>query len=687
MPTLTFLGAARTVTGSKHLLDGRRPSRARRLRAVPGPEGAAPAQLAGPARSPRREIDAVVLTHAHLDHCGYLPRLVAQGFRGPRSSARRARPTCAARAARLGAASRKKTPSAPTARLHASTSPRCRSSPTADAARALTLLQPVGYDRPVPVAPGVDVEFINAGHLLGSAYARVHARGERPDDPLRRRSRPLRPAGAARSVAGRDGRRAARRIDLRRSRARAGRRRRRGWRRSSTTTVDARRQADHSVVRDRPRRGSALLASTRSKTRGAIPVLPVYVDSPMAADGAGRLPPSATGASSTRARPDDRPRRTVSAPPRTGGVRVLHGAADGRSRRPSSRARSRRRASPAIVISSSGMATGGRVLHHLERGAARPAEHGALRRLPGGRHARPHASSTARTTVKIHGQRRSRCARGSRRSTRCRRTPTPTRSCAGSAASRRRPRMTYLVHGEPGPMDALKARIERELQLDRRHVAAARVETVDSDSRWTASVELRVTTQCIAMPVTSRDSQIADGPALPARAGRRRGRRAALRRRLRGAAARREDCSSGISTRRRSPAATSTTTSATRTTSRCATCSRRSSRTPTGVDAATLAEIQRYTKLFWINTGPYNNLTARKFVLTCTPRGVRRGGAGRRAARRDVSARGRRDARRAARAAAADVLRSRRRSDRHEQDAGAGQGHPRRRAPTTCTPA
>ena len=36
-------------------------------------------------------------------------------------------------------------------------------------------------------------------------------------------------------------------------------------------------------------------------------------------------------------------------------------------------------------------------------------------------------------------------------------------------------------------------------------------------------------------------------------------------------------------------------------------------------DAGTHAEIERYTKLFWINTGPYNNLTARKFVLTCTP--------------------------------------------------------------------
>jgi dipeptidyl-peptidase III len=38
-----------------------------------------------------------------------------------------------------------------------------------------------------------------------------------------------------------------------------------------------------------------------------------------------------------------------------------------------------------------------------------------------------------------------------------------------------------------------------------------------------------------------------------------------------------------------------------------------------GIDAQVLAEIERYTKLFWINSGPYNNLTARKFVLKCTP--------------------------------------------------------------------
>jgi dipeptidyl-peptidase-3 len=40
---------------------------------------------------------------------------------------------------------------------------------------------------------------------------------------------------------------------------------------------------------------------------------------------------------------------------------------------------------------------------------------------------------------------------------------------------------------------------------------------------------------------------------------------------------------------------------------------------PAGIDASTLDEIVRYTKLFWLNTGPYNNLTARKFVLKCAP--------------------------------------------------------------------
>jgi metallo-beta-lactamase family protein len=43
----------------------------------------------------------------------------------------------------------------------------------------MTLLQPVGYDRPIPVVAGIDVECLNAGHLLGSSYARVRIEATR----------------------------------------------------------------------------------------------------------------------------------------------------------------------------------------------------------------------------------------------------------------------------------------------------------------------------------------------------------------------------------------------------------------------------------------------------------------------------------------------------------------------------
>ena len=73
---------------------------------------------------------------------------------------------------------------------------------------------------------------------------------------------------------------------------------------------------------------------------------------------------------------------------------------------------------------------------------------------------------------------------------------------------------------------------------------------------------------------------------------------------------------------------------------------------PQGVDPATLAQVQRYTKLFWINNGPYNNLTAQKFVMQTAARGVchRREGGGDERRRRDAA--GRRIARRDADAAA-----------------------------------
>src|SRR5438132_14315879 len=81
MPSLTFLGAAGTVTGSKHLLE----TAGKRVLVDCGLfQGLKELRLRNwePFPIDPSTIDAVVLTHAHLDHCGYLPRLVQAGYRG-----------------------------------------------------------------------------------------------------------------------------------------------------------------------------------------------------------------------------------------------------------------------------------------------------------------------------------------------------------------------------------------------------------------------------------------------------------------------------------------------------------------------------------------------------------------------------------------------------------------------------
>src|SRR5439155_14416219 len=144
--SISFLGAAGTVTGSKHLLDaggrrvlvdcglfqGLKELRSRNWQPLP----VAPSS-----------IDTVVLTHAHLDHCGYLPRLVAGGFRGRVFCTPATRELCslvlpdsahiqeedARDANRYGY-----TKPAPALPLYASI----------DAARPLTQPEPVGFDGP-----------------------------------------------------------------------------------------------------------------------------------------------------------------------------------------------------------------------------------------------------------------------------------------------------------------------------------------------------------------------------------------------------------------------------------------------------------------------------------------------------------------------------------------------------------
>ena len=174
MTSITFLGAAQTVTGSKYLLDngqskvlidagifqGLKELRERNWQNLP---------IAA------SEIDAIILTHAHLDHCGYLPRLVSQGFRGRVFCTAGTKDLCNIVLPDSGRIQEEDAANANRHRLF-ETRAALPLYTEADAFNALTLLQPVGYDRPMPVADGVEVEFINAGHLLGSV---VRARDDR----------------------------------------------------------------------------------------------------------------------------------------------------------------------------------------------------------------------------------------------------------------------------------------------------------------------------------------------------------------------------------------------------------------------------------------------------------------------------------------------------------------------------
>jgi len=171
MPTLTFLGAARTVTGSKHLLEvdgqrvlfdcglfqGLKELRQRNWAPLPVPPDS---------------IDAVVLTHAHIDHSGWLPRLVAGGFKGPIHCTGGTADLCklvlpdAAHLQEEDAKFANK-------RGFSKHTPALPLYTEGDAAEALSRLKVHPFNTKIAIGSGIDVEFINAGHLLGSSYVLV----------------------------------------------------------------------------------------------------------------------------------------------------------------------------------------------------------------------------------------------------------------------------------------------------------------------------------------------------------------------------------------------------------------------------------------------------------------------------------------------------------------------------------
>jgi metallo-beta-lactamase family protein len=181
---LRFLGAARNVTGSRHLLevDGTR------ILVDCGlyQERQFAARNWDPFDVPPASLDAVLLTHAHLDHSGLLPKLVKDGFQG--------RIYCTAATAEiaqiilLDAGKIQEEDAAYKRKRHKKEG---RQGPhgdlplytVADAEACAPLFAPVAYGQQVPIGPGIHATFNNAGHVLGSSFINVsfHQNGEARD--------------------------------------------------------------------------------------------------------------------------------------------------------------------------------------------------------------------------------------------------------------------------------------------------------------------------------------------------------------------------------------------------------------------------------------------------------------------------------------------------------------------------
>jgi len=344
---LVFLGAAGTVTGSRFLLrhgdtevlvdaglfQGQRQWRERNWDEFPLPLG---------------HIEAVILTHAHLDHIGYLPRLYRQGFRGPvfltettadlaeivlRDSARIQVED--AEFAKKKGYSRHRDPQP----LY----------DEADAEGVVTLFREVSFDKPVDVVDGVVARFYPAGHILGSASVGVDFFSTTVlfsgdisggDHPLLIGPTPIPPqhwdALVLESTYG------SRRHPI--SDDRFDRVISRTIERGGTVVIPA-------FAVDRTE--LVLLELASGVRRGTIPDVPVFVDSPMATAAM-----AVYAEAMERGDPDIRPDMHDASVLNPGQLRIIRTVDESKALADET---------GCIIISASGMATGGRVMHHLKR--------------------------------------------------------------------------------------------------------------------------------------------------------------------------------------------------------------------------------------------------------------------------------------------------------------------------------
>ena len=349
--SLTFLGGTGTVTGSKFLVRTKQASvlvdcglfqglgelRRRNWEAFP----------VDPAT-----IDAAVLTHAHLDHCGYLPRLAKEGFTGPVHATP---DTIKLAEIVLKDSAHLQEEEAEHANEHGYSkhSPAMPLYDTADVERCLNQFTPLDFDTDAEIADGVQCRLRNAGHILGSAWAKLTLDGGRDSSiafsgDLGRQHHPLlRPPEPF------DG------ADTLLVESTYGDRRHDDADSSATfeSAIDATLKRGGTVVIPAfavDRTEVVLHELAELATRGVLRGVPIYVDSPMALTALDIY------------RDALRDRRPQFLPTVTEeGLAALYppNLRIARTREESQQIDANN--GPQIVISASGMATGGRILHHL----------------------------------------------------------------------------------------------------------------------------------------------------------------------------------------------------------------------------------------------------------------------------------------------------------------------------------
>ncbi|MDE2293748.1 MAG: MBL fold metallo-hydrolase [Elusimicrobia bacterium] len=447
-PTLQFLGAARTVTGSRYLLraagrealvdcglfQGLKELRERNWAPMPLAPGT---------------LDGLLLTHAHVDHSGGLPRLVRQGYKGPvyctpatRELLRLLLPDSGHLQEEQARFANKRgfTKHKPALPLYTAE----------DGERALLQLEAVDYGRPFTLAPGLEAVFHPTGHILGAAFAELRFEGRRVvfsgdlggyGHAVMRGPDPL-PDGLDAVLV--------------------------------ESTYGGRRQ-DHRPIEDQladalgpalERSGVVVIPAfaigrttivlyhlRRLQDAGRLPDVPVYVDSPMATD-AVLLYCKFGREHNLRA---DLLESSKDCPIRARTTHLVHRAED-------SKALNEVRG-PAVIISASGMATAGRVVHHLAQRLPGPDN---LVLLVGYQAAgtRGRDLLSGAKSVRIHGE------------------DVPVRaevkavnglSAHGDAddimrwlgSAKERPKRVFLVHGEDEGLSAMAARVDKELRVPR----------------------------------------------------------------------------------------------------------------------------------------------------------------------------------------------------------------------------